>query len=103
MLVRAWLDDIGRAADVLRARSGASKVALVGLRLGATLAMAHAAEHPGSVDSLVLWSPCVSGKSFVTESVKLHKLYLRIEPSLAAAQPVGDDGDEALGILGARR
>jgi len=101
-LVRAWLNDIGRAAAALRARSGASRVALVGLRLGATLAMAHAAEHPGSIDSLVLWSPCVSGKAFVTESVKLHKLYLRIEPSLAGAQPVTDDGEEALGIFLAR-
>jgi alpha-beta hydrolase superfamily lysophospholipase len=98
-LVRSWLDDVGRAADELRARSGVSRVVLIGLRLGATLAMAHAAERPGSIDSLVLWSPCVSGKAFVTESVKMHKLYLRIEPAMAAARPVDEDGEEALGIF----
>ncbi len=97
-LVRAWLDDIGHACDELRARSGAKKTALVGLRLGATLAMTLAAER-GDVDSLVLWSPCISGKAFVTEQVKLHKLYERIEPQLAAAPKAGGDGEEALGIF----
>jgi len=101
-LVRAWLDDIGRAGDELKALSGVTKIVLCGLRLGATLAMAHAAERSGSVDGLVLWSPCVSGKAFVSEAVKLHKLYLRIEPQLAGALPLQEDGEEALGVFLAR-
>ncbi len=97
-LLRAWLDDVGQAIEEVRARSGASAVSLVGLRLGATLAMLHAAEL-GEVDSLVLWSPCVSGAGFVTEVTKLHKLYLRIDPQLADAVPTRANGQEALGML----
>lgn len=97
-LVRTWLDDIGQAADELRARSGVETIALVGLRLGATLALAQAAGR-GDVDSLVLWSPWVSGAAFVAEVTKLHKLYLRIEPQLADAYPPRAGGEEALGLL----
>jgi alpha-beta hydrolase superfamily lysophospholipase len=97
-LLRAWVDDVGLAIQELRARSGAEAISLVGLRLGATLAMLYAAER-GPVDSLVLWSPYVSGAGFVGEALKLHKLYLRIEPSLAGATPTQLDGEEALGML----
>ncbi len=97
-LVRAWLDDVGLAVEEVRKRSGAPTVSLVGLRLGATLAMVHAAES-ADVDSLVLWSPYVSGAAFVSEVTKLHKLYLRIDPELADAVPPQTEGDEALGML----
>ena len=98
-LVRTWLDDVGLASAELRARSGATKTVLVGLRLGGTLAMAHAAERSGSVDGVVLWNPCLSGKAFLTEAVKMHKLYQRLEPQMAAAAPPSADGEEALGIF----
>jgi pimeloyl-ACP methyl ester carboxylesterase len=70
----------------------------VGLRLGATLAFEHAAKA-GDVESLVLWNPCVSGKAFVAEVSRLHKMYLRIEPQMAAAIPCPADGEEALGVF----
>jgi alpha-beta hydrolase superfamily lysophospholipase len=97
-IVRRWIEDVGAAVRELRARSGVTTVALVGLRLGATLAMQHAAEQ-GDVDALVLWSPCVSGAALVSEITKLHKLYLRIEPHVATAPPPAADGEEALGIF----
>ena len=97
-LLRGWLADLGQAIQEVRARSGAETVSLVGLRLGATLAMLHAAES-GSVDSLVLWSPYVSGTGYVGEVTKLHKLYLRIEPTLAGAVPTERDGEEGLGMF----
>jgi alpha-beta hydrolase superfamily lysophospholipase len=97
-LLNAWLDDVGHAIRELRARSGAETISLVGLRLGATLAMLHTAGS-GPVDSLVLWSPYVSGAGYVSEVTKLHKLYLRIEPALADAIPAQHDGEEALGML----
>ena len=97
-IVRAWVDDVRVAIDELRARSGAGSIALLGLRLGATLAFMHAAER-GDVDSLVLWNPCVSGAAFVSEITKLHRLYLRIEPQMAGAPPPPGDGEEALGCF----
>ncbi len=97
-LLASWLDDVAQAVRELRERSGAERISLVGLRLGATLAMLHAAES-GEADSLVLWSPYVSGKAFVGEVTKLHKLYLRIEPELAGSTPIQEEGDEALGMF----
>jgi alpha-beta hydrolase superfamily lysophospholipase len=97
-IVRAWVDDVRAAVDELRARLGAGSIALVGLRLGATLAFMNAAER-GDVDSLVLWNPCVSGAAFVNEVTKLHRLYLRIEPQMAGAPPTSGDGEEALGCF----
>jgi alpha-beta hydrolase superfamily lysophospholipase len=97
-LVASWIEDVGVAVDALRARSGARTVALLGLRLGATLALAHAAQRD-DVDALVLWSPCVTGAGFVSESTKLHKVYARIEPHLAGAPPPPADGEEALGLF----
>lgn len=97
-LVRSWLDDVGLALDELRTRSGAHAVSLVGLRLGATLAQVAAAER-GDVDSIVLWSPCVSGAGYVSEVTRLHTLYTRIEPHVGKAPRPTADGAEALGMF----
>jgi alpha-beta hydrolase superfamily lysophospholipase len=97
-LVRSWLDDVGLAVDELRTRSGAHAVSIVGLRLGATLAQVAAAER-GDVDSIVLWSPCVSGAGYVTEVTRLHTLYTRIEPHVGKAPRPAADGAEALGMF----
>jgi pimeloyl-ACP methyl ester carboxylesterase len=83
--VPAWLDSIASAVAELKRRSGVSRIALFGVRLGATLA-AQAASQLGGVESLVMWAPC-TGRSFVRE--------LR-----AASATDGDTGDiEALGYL----
>jgi len=97
--VRTWLSDVGRAVDELQAR-GASRICLFGMRMGATLAMAAAAER-GGVESLVLWSPFLSGKAFVVDSVKQHKMQKLLLPEGFAAEPKGwnPGGEQALGFL----
>jgi alpha-beta hydrolase superfamily lysophospholipase len=95
--VRAWLEDIDAATKELRARSGASGIALFGMRLGATLALAYAGGR-ADVDSLVLWSPCISGAAFVEELRRLHAVYKRIEPHVGKAPPPRDGAGEALGL-----
>ncbi len=64
--VAAWLASAASAIAEARRLSGASGVALFGLRLGATLAV-EAAARCGGVDSLLLWAPCPTGKAFVRE------------------------------------
>ena len=44
--------------------------AVVGLRLGATLAAAELARG-GPVDDFVLWDPCASGRAFLREQAAL--------------------------------
>jgi alpha-beta hydrolase superfamily lysophospholipase len=97
-IVRTWVEDVRLAVLELRSRCLPGAIALVGLRLGATLAFLLGAEQ-GDVDSLVLWSPCVSGEGFVGEVTKLHKLYAQIEPHMAGAPKPSADGEEALGVF----
>ncbi len=74
--VRAWQDSIEAARQYLL-DLGAPSVAAVGMRLGATLAAAQAAdpESPGSTgpfSSLVCWDPCLSGRTFLREGEALY-------------------------------
>ena len=76
--VDAWIADIEIAAEALLQASGAKKVALVGLRLGATLAMLVSARglRPRH---LVMWDPIVDGAAYLRELVAQHREYMREE------------------------
>jgi alpha/beta superfamily hydrolase len=61
----AWLDSICEAARMLRSYAHVSRIGLVGLRMGATLAtMASGTVHPAC---LVLWAPCARGSVYLRE------------------------------------
>lgn len=64
--IAQWLEDIATAADELKETSGVSRISLVGLRLGATLA-AQATAARTDVDDLVLWDPVVVAERYVDE------------------------------------
>jgi pimeloyl-ACP methyl ester carboxylesterase len=59
--------DIETAIEELRDTSGATRVVLVGLRLGATLAAHVAARNKKTVGALALWDPVVSGAEYLEE------------------------------------
>ena len=88
--VRAWLDSTKSAIDEVKRLGGVTRVALFGVRLGATLAVNAAAER-GGVDSVVMWAPCLTGRAFARE--------LRVSRSRLSetADGAADDGFEALG------
>jgi alpha-beta hydrolase superfamily lysophospholipase len=67
--VGAWLGSIESARQYLL-DLGAPTVAAVGMRLGATLAATRSAAEPFS--SLVLWDPCLSGRTFLREGEALY-------------------------------
>ena len=62
-----WEADIEQALDELLDMAGARKVALVGLRLGATLAARVAARRRREVDALALWDPVLDGPAYLDE------------------------------------
>jgi len=64
--VESWVAGVARAIDGVRAASGCDSVALVGLRMGALLALT-AAERRHDVTCLVLWAPPATGSSYVRE------------------------------------
>lgn len=74
--VAAWVRGVHQAVDFARA-SGASRVAVVGMRLGATLAATALSDAGGDADGgladgLVLWDPCASGRSYLRAQRALH-------------------------------
>jgi alpha-beta hydrolase superfamily lysophospholipase len=64
--LQAWLRNIECVVTEAQRVSGSNEVALIGLRIGATLALEAAAAR-GGVERLVLWSPFRSGRSYVRE------------------------------------
>ena len=66
--IKGWLSDIGSAIDFMR-KAGVSRVGLIGLRLGATLAALAAADN--DAETLVLWDPCETGRGFLREQQML--------------------------------
>lgn len=64
--VDAWIASIGLAVDTLKQATGVSRVCLLGLRLGATLACV-AAERRNDIAALVAIAPVVSGRSYLRE------------------------------------
>ncbi|MCD2105312.1 alpha/beta hydrolase [Rhodococcus erythropolis] len=60
-----WLESIVSAVDYVR-RAGAESVSIVGLRVGALLA-ASALEACGTVNSIVLWDPILTGRNYLRE------------------------------------
>ncbi len=93
--VRAWIDSTVAAAGELKRLAGVSRLALFGVRLGATLA-AHAACEMGGVDSLVMWAPCVTGRAFVRE---LRAASANRAAHSGQSSGTDDGGIEALGYL----
>jgi len=71
MSLARWQDDIGAATDELRELCQAETVTLVGLRLGATLALLAAGRVP-AVEHVVLWDPIVDGAAYVRELEAKH-------------------------------
>ena len=59
-----WQQDIGTAIEELKDNAGIEKVSLVGLRLGAALAVLAGAGRP-DVEDVVLWDPVVSGSEYL--------------------------------------
>lgn len=89
--VEAWLADIATAADRLKAASGATRIAVVGLRLGATLAMLASAGEL-RLRHLLLWDPVVDGAAYLRELADAHRAYMKSE--------YGDDRPDRLRVVG---
>lgn len=67
-----WRRDVDAAIAEARRRSGARRVFLIGLRLGASLAWL-AASHRDDIGGLVLWEPVLSGPDYLAELADLQR------------------------------
>lgn len=110
-----WVDDLAAAAAHLREASGVPRVALLGLRLGASLAALACARGVVQARHLLLWDPVVDGAHYLRELDAAHAAYLRGElgdgwndrrarhadgsPTEALGTPIGADLAGALRAL----
>ncbi|MEZ4403024.1 MAG: alpha/beta hydrolase [Kofleriaceae bacterium] len=96
--VAGWVRDVDTAADELRHESGVPRVALVGLRLGATLAALATVRGAVVPRHLVLWDPVVDGRAYLDELAAQHDAYMRDELGERWRPPAADaPRTEALG------
>jgi alpha-beta hydrolase superfamily lysophospholipase len=70
--IEQWVEDIRSARDLV-VSSGAERIGIVGLRIGATLAARSLVTH-GAYDAVALWDPCATGRAFLREQQALKAL-----------------------------
>lgn len=71
-----WTSDIHSAITEIQERSALTSISLIGLRIGATMAL-QAAAVCRHVTSIVLWEPIFDGKLHLKELVKTQENFLR--------------------------
>jgi len=91
------IDDISAATDELKGGSGASRICLVGLRLGGALSVI-AGIRRGDVDAVVLWDPVVDGAAHLKHLKSLHEEWLSGSFADPASGSGGSNAFEALGF-----
>jgi amino acid adenylation domain-containing protein len=75
-----WTNDIQTAIAEIQRRSGLTGVCLIGLRVGATLALQAVADCP-HIESVILWEPVFNGKFYLRELAKTQRDFLNQLPS----------------------
>jgi pimeloyl-ACP methyl ester carboxylesterase len=88
-----WVASIHSAIDAVRRATGASRVVLLGVRLGAALATLAAVER-ADVHGLVLLAPVVRGRAYLRELTLLGGA----APGSAGREPVDQGGLESAGF-----
>jgi pimeloyl-ACP methyl ester carboxylesterase len=82
--IGAWTQSVFCAIEKLRELAGDSRIGLVGVRLGATMAVAAAANL--ETECLVAWAPCISGRAYAREMKALHLTGAKSNAATAAGQ-----------------
>jgi uncharacterized protein len=90
-----WRADIEAAVEEIEALSSSSRVALVGLRLGATLALNAAVP---SVQRLVLWDPVLDGRRYLADLAAAHDVWMREHARVQPGQGPPPAPDQRLGF-----
>ncbi len=85
-----WEGDVCTAAEEIRDTSGVERLTLVGLRLGATMALR--ASRPVAADDLVLWDPVTDGGSYLEELYATYLVSHREQQLSAGGELIGIGG-----------
>jgi uncharacterized protein len=96
--LRGWERDIETAIEELNDMAGTSRVTLVGMRLGASLAARVALSRARAVEALVLWDPVVSGTEYLEGLERLESARHRPARSARVRPAAVGGGREILGF-----
>jgi len=97
--LETWVDDVCAAAIHMRGRSRASRLCLVGLRLGANLAMTAGARLSG-VDLMAVWQPVRAGGQYLAGIRQVHAELARKFGASAEESEIAPGYDGATDIVG---
>lgn len=97
-LFSSWIESVMAAVAELKAATGVRSVSLLGIRLGATLALAAAAAGT-PIESLILWGASASGRALIRELKAFRNMEVSeyAEGQAPPAQPI--EGLEVAGFL----
>jgi uncharacterized protein len=90
--VEQWKNDVWTAYNELRDISGAKRISIIGLRLGAAIAVEVLADGM-SLKDIVLWDPVINGKHYLDE---LRQLQIVLNPNNKTIKKNGNE--EILGF-----
>jgi esterase/lipase len=93
-----WIDDINRAIDEFQAISGVRQIAIVGVRLGALLAINATAQRK-NISRYVIWDGIFNGADYLAELEATHQQMIEAHRNLSAKQKQAATHDEFLGSL----
>ncbi|MCC7416128.1 MAG: alpha/beta fold hydrolase [Acidobacteria bacterium] len=94
--VSSWSRDLELAIEELKTRAGVPRVALVGLRFGATLA-ALAGARRDDVERILLWDPVLRGEVYLDELRGIQARWMRDRLGIDADRLASGD-DELMGM-----
>jgi alpha/beta superfamily hydrolase len=72
-----WLKDIDHAIEEIKGAAATEKTILIGVRLGATLAMLSAQARE-DIERVVLWEPIMHGRDHIDEHLARHREWLKL-------------------------
>lgn len=72
--VETRLNDISSALNFFRGKTSVDKIALLGVRFGATLA-SLSAEKKGLSDALILWAPILKGNDYLLQLLRMNLIH----------------------------
>lgn len=97
-LISAWIRSVESAVAELRAAAGVQEVSILGIRLGAMLALA-AASAGARVEKLILWGASATGRALLRELRAFRNLEVSDMEGVEIAPPQPVDGLEVAGFL----
>jgi len=77
--ISGWTNDVATAAGELARTAPGTRLVIVGLRLGATLAALASARSLVRPRQLVLWDPVIDGLGYLRDLARVHREFMKEE------------------------